>query len=74
MTTEYHFSYLPCEFCVGKNHCKSCAAEIAGLLTARPGVLDAQVDRPENTIVLTHEAIDLSDLEDAMDAIGVFLS
>ena len=74
MTTEYKFSYLPCEFCVGKNHCDACAAEIAGQLMSRPGVLDARVDRPENTLVIAHEAIDLDDLEDAMDAIGVFLS
>ena len=36
MTTEYKFSYLPCEFCVGKNHCDACAAEIARLLTMLP--------------------------------------
>jgi copper chaperone CopZ len=74
MTTEYKFSYLPCEFCVGKNHCVSCADEIARLLTARPGVQDARVNRPEHTLILTHEGIDLDDLEDAMDAAGVFLS
>ena len=74
MTTEYHFSYLPCEFCVGKNHCETCASEIAGLLTAHPGVLEAKVDRPAHTLALIHENINLSDLEDAMDAAGVFLS
>jgi len=74
MTTEYHFAYLPCEFCVGKNHCETCAAEIAHLLTAQPGVLEAAVDRPAHTLTLTHEDIDLDDLEDAMDAAGVFLS
>ena len=74
MTTEYTFAYLPCQFCVGKNHCKTCAEEIANQLTARPGVLEARVNRPENRLTLIHEDIDLDDLEDAMDAAGVFLS
>lgn len=74
MTTNYHFTYLSCEFCVGKSHCKECQARITELLTAHPGVLDAQVNRPENTLSVTHEGIDLDDLEDAMDAVGIFLS
>ena len=74
MNTEYGFHYLPCESCVGKNHCEACQARIAEMLTQRPGVLDARVNRAENALSITHEAADLDALEDAMDAAGVFLS
>ncbi len=74
MTTTYTFSYLPCQFCVGKNHCAACASQIAEQLRAMPGVLGAEVNRPEGVLTVTHEGIALDDLEDAMDAIGVFLS
>ena len=74
MTTTYRFSYLPCESCVGKNHCKKCQEDIAGQLRALPGVLEAAVDRREGALTVTHDGADLDALEDAMDAAGVFLS
>ena len=74
MTTEYRFTYLSCQFCVGKSHCEQCQEQIADLLKARPGVLDARVDRPGQVLWVTHDGIDLDELEDAMDAMGVFLS
>ena len=74
MTTEYRFTWLSCQFCVGKSHCKQCQGEIADLLKTHPGVLDARVDRPAHTLWVTHDGIDLDAFEDAMDAIGVFLS
>ena len=74
MIASYSFSYLPCESCVGKNHCKKCQEDIADLLKALPGVLDAAVDRREGALTVTHDGADLDALEDAMDASGVFLS
>jgi len=74
MTHVYTFSYLPCQFCVGKNHCAQCGEEIARQLRAVPGVLAAEVNRPENRMTVTFEGVDPGDLEDAMDMIGVFLS
>ena len=74
MTQTYTFSYLPCQFCVGKNHCNTCGEEIARQLRAMPGVLEAEVNRPENRLTVRYENIDPEDLEDAMDRIGVFLS
>lgn len=74
MTTTYTFTYLPCQFCVGKNHCAACGEEIARQLKSLPGVLSAEVDRPQNRLTVACEGIDPADLEDAMDAFGVFLS
>lgn len=74
MIAEYRFTYLPCQFCVGKNHCEQCAAQIAELLARQPGVISATVDRPAQTLTVTHDGADLDALEDVLDAAGVFLS
>ena len=74
MTTTYRYSYLPCESCVGKNHCGTCEGQIEALLRQCPGVLDARADRREGALTITHDGVDLDALEDALDAAGVFLS
>ena len=74
MTLNYRFTYQPCEFCVGKNHCAACQAEIAAHLRGLPGVRKAQVNRPEASLAVTCDDIDPLDLEDALEAIGVFVS
>ena len=42
MTLEY--SYLPCRFCVGKNHCQLCGDEICEHLSDVPGLLADPAD------------------------------
>ena len=42
MVLEY--SYLPCRFCVGKNHCEQCGEEICGHLEGAPGLIGAHVE------------------------------
>ena len=74
MTATYRFTYLPCQFCVGKNHCNACGEEIASQLRAMPGVEAAEVNRPDGVLTVTYAGIDPEDMEDAMDAIGVFMS
>ena len=34
----YDYSYLPCQFCVGKNHCAQCGEDIRQALLAMEGV------------------------------------
>lgn len=75
MTSEYHLDYLSCQFCVAKNHCEKCSREIAELLAGKvPGVLSAEADTREHWLRVNHQSADLDAIEDAMDAIGVFLS
>lgn len=75
MIAHYAFTYLSCQSCVAKIHCEKCQDEIADILRARPGVTAAEVNIPARTMTVTcDDAADPDDIEDAMDAIGVFLS
>ena len=69
----YNYSYLPCQFCVGKNHCKQCGEEIRRALLALPGVVQAEADGLAKTLTLTLDGADFEDIEDQADALGVFL-
>lgn len=75
MTREYQVSLLSCQFCVGKNHCKQCHEDIAQSLLAMEGVTAAEVSAASRTARVTYaEGADPEDVEDRMDANGVFLS
>ena len=75
MTREYQVSLLSCQFCVGKNHCRQCHADIAQALLAMEGVTGAEVSAAGHTARVTYaEGADPADIEDRMDASGVFLS
>lgn len=74
MTNRYLFTYLSCQSCVAKIHCEKCQDEIADILLNLPGVTAAAVNIPAHTLTVTHDGADPDDLEDALDAIGVFLS
>ena len=68
------YTYLPCQFCVGKNHCVQCGEEIRQSLLGLPGVLAVVMDAPARRLRLTlEEGADLSDVADEADALGVFL-
>ena len=68
------YSYLPCQFCVGKNHCKQCGEDIRKSLLGLDGVADAEVDGPAKKLTLTlADGADFDDVADAADALGVFL-
>ena len=75
MISEYHLDYLSCQFCVAKNHCEKCSLEIAKTLASKvPGIFSAEADTREHCMRVSHADVDLDAIEDAMDAIGVFLS
>lgn len=74
MVQTYRFTYLSCQSCVAKIHCEQCQGQIADILKDQPGVTDAEVNIPAQVMTVTHDGADPDDLEDAMDAIGVFLS
>ena len=75
MTTTpwYDYSYLPCQFCVGKNHCAQCGEEIRQALLAVAGVAAVEMDVPARKLRLTLEGADPDDIIDRADALGVFL-
>ena len=75
MTTTrwYDYSYLPCQFCVGKNHCAQCGEEIRRSLMALDGVADVEMDAPARRLRLTLNGVDADDVIDRADALGVFL-
>jgi len=72
-TRWYDYSYLPCQFCVGKNHCAQCGEEIRQALLGMEGVKDAEMDVPARRLRLVLEGVDADDIIDQADAIGVFL-
>lgn len=74
MTATHLFTYLACQSCVAKIHCEKCQGEIAEILLRQPGVTGAEVNIPARVMTITHDGADPDDIEDAMDAIGVFLS
>ena len=72
-TRWYDYSYLPCQFCVGKNHCAQCGEEIRQALLNMAGVQDAEMDGPARRLRLVLDGVDPDDIIDQADAIGVFL-
>jgi copper chaperone CopZ len=73
MELSYSFTYLPCQTCTAKIHCEQCQETIAAALRKLPGMQSAQVNIPEKTLRITGSNIDEDAVEDALDAIGVFL-
>lgn len=80
MVLEY--SYLPCRFCVGKNHCEQCGEEICEHLAGTPGLLSAHVEILQDkamgkTTRLLHLTLepdaDENALFDVLEEIGVFV-
>ena len=70
---EYAYSYLPCQFCVGKNHCKQCGEDIRQALLAIDGVTAVAMNVPERKLTIEVDGADFADVEDQADALGVFL-
>ena len=73
VTHWYDYSYLPCQFCVGKNHCAQCGEEIRQALLDMAGVVDAEMDVPARRLRLTLEGVEPDDIIDQADGLGVFL-
>ena len=71
MTCQY--SYLPCQFCVGKNHCDQCGEDIRKSLLGLEGVGAVTMDVPSRRLTLRLEGADIDDIADQADALGVFL-
>ncbi len=67
------YSYLPCQFCVGKNHCRQCGEDIRRALLGLSGVAAVEMDVPARRLTLTLDGADFDDVADAADALGVFL-
>ncbi len=80
MVLEY--SYLPCRFCVGKNHCEQCGEEICAQIADVPGLVSAHVEIRQDKALkkdtkLLHLELapgaDENPLYDALEAVGVFV-
>jgi copper chaperone CopZ len=69
----YDYSYLPCQFCVGKNHCAQCGGDIRQALLNMEGVEGVEMDVPARRLRLTLEGVDPDGIVDQADALGVFL-
>ena len=73
ITPWYDYSYLPCQSCVGKNHCVQCGEAIRQALLAMEGVTGAELDVPGRRLRMTLAGVGADDIIDQADAIGVFL-
>ena len=72
-TPWYDYSYLPCQSCVGKNHCAQCGEAIRQALLAMDGVTDAEMDVPARRLRMALAGVEADEIIDQADAIGVFL-
>lgn len=70
---EYAFSYLPCQTCTARIHCRQCGEELAECLLLRPDVKAADVDMENKRISLTAPDADEDELLDALEVLGVFV-
>ena len=73
VTVTLDYSYLPCQFCVGKNHCAQCGEDIRQSLLGLAGVRRVEMDVPARKLILAVDEDRLDDVVDAADALGVFL-
>jgi hypothetical protein len=69
----YTFTYLPCETCHAKVRCDHCEQKILGRLMRIDGVKAGEVCIPKRLISILSENADPDEIDDEMDAIGVFL-
>ena len=72
-TVTLDYSYLPCPFCVGKNHCAQCGEDIRQSLLKLEGVRRVEMDVPARKLTLEADEDRLDDIIDGADAAGVFL-
>lgn len=73
MTETLSILYISCSSCAARNHCAACGGELSAALTAKPGILSAQVDIPNRRVTVAH-TLDQDALEDTLDAMGLLLS
>ena len=69
----YTFTYLPCETCHAKVRCDQCEQKILDRLLRIDGVQAGEVRIPKRVISIQSENADTDEIDDEMDAIGVFL-
>ena len=69
----YTFTYLPCETCHAKVLCDQCEQTILEKLMRIEGVRAGEVCIPKRVISIQSENADPDEIDDEMDAIGVFL-
>lgn len=69
----YTFTYLPCETCHAKVRCDQCEQTILEKLMRIEGVRAGEVCIPKRLIAIRSEGADPNEIDDGMDAIGVFL-
>ena len=69
----YTFTYLPCETCHAKVRCDQCEQKILDRLLRIDGVKAGEVCIPKRLISILSENADPDEIDDEMDAIGVFL-
>ncbi len=72
MEKTYAYSYLPCQFCVGKNHCDQCGEDIRQALMRVEGVHSVAMDVPARRLTVRFEG-DPGEIEEAAESLGVFL-
>ena len=70
---SYTFTYLPCQTCHAKVHCDQCEQAILDKLLRIDGVQAGEVCIPKRLISIRNENADPDEIDDEMDAIGVFL-
>ena len=73
MEKTFDYSYLPCQFCVGKNHCTECGENIRQSLMALEDVVSVEVDAPSRRLRVVSSDGDFDDILDRAEAMGVFL-
>ncbi len=70
---NYAFTYLPCQTCHARVRCDQCEQNILDRLLRIDSVLAGEVCIPKRLISIRNENADPDEIDDEMDAMGVFL-
>lgn len=65
-------AYVKCGFCTAKNHCAACGEELSAALERKHGITSAVLDLLGHTLRVEH-SLDLEDLEDLLDGMGLMM-
>ena len=70
MEFTYTITYMKCQSCSAKNHCRQCSDEVARDLLRQPGVSSVELDLSQKVIRIGGLDEDL--LLDTLDDAGIF--
>lgn len=63
---------MQCAFCSAKTRCEACGQALDAALMKKDGIHTAVVNVPDKSVRLEHD-LDIDDLEEILEDVGLFL-